>query len=306
MLFKKKTKLSDTPRRSGATRAPEPRQNFVTYHGNRQSQATPNGAGTRRPSAETARAERPRMELQHIPIVFFILVLICGGLYSTVLQTEVGMRPTNAKLLLRDQETYKKTAGEILGSSILNRNKLTINTNEFSFKMKNAFPELQDISLIIPLVGKKPVLGLTAEPPAFFFSSSKGIYLIGDSGRVLAKTSEIPGASKFDIPTIKDSSNLDFKVGKGVVPSQDVTFITTVSKQLASKNISIQSITLPARAEALDVVVNGSTYTIKFNLLTDPRTAVGQYLAVRSKLERENITVKEYIDVRVEEKVFYK
>lgn len=305
MFFSKKTKTNNSPRSRSVPRNSEVRQNFVTYHANRQSQ-TSNNESSRRKLEPVERTGRSRIELQHVPMILLSAVLILGALYTTVLTPEVGMRPSNSKALLRDQEVYKRTASTILKSSIGNRNKITINSTDFEQQMKSSFPELQDIALTVPLIGKRPILGLTAEQPAFFFSSSKGIYLIGESGRVLANTSEIPGASRFDIPTIKDSSNLEFKVGKGVIPSQDVTFITTISKQLASKNLTINSITLPARAEALDVTLNGSAYTIKFNLLTDPRIAVGQYLAVKAKLERENVPINEYIDVRVEEKVFYK
>jgi hypothetical protein len=50
----------------------------------------------------------------------------------------------------------------------------------------------------------------------------------------------------------------------------------------------------------------GQKYHLKFSMLTDPRQAVGSYLAIRDKLAKENATPSEYIDLRTDEKVFYK
>ena len=54
------------------------------------------------------------------------------------------------------------------------------------------------------------------------------------------------------------------------------------------------------------VEVVGQKYFVKFSLISDHRIAAGQFIAIYNKLRAEQGVVKEYIDARVEEKIFYK
>ncbi len=80
-----------------------------------------------------------------------------------------------------------------------------------------------------------------------------------------------------------------------------------MSAQLSQESLQPESITLPAvAANEADVRIVGQSYFVKFSTLIDPRQAVGAYQIVKAKLDTDHTSPKEYIDVRVEEKVFYR
>lgn len=237
-----------------------------------------------------------------------LLVLLVCVVYSTilsskakfVLDTPAGTKP------LRSINTYQQEATIILNSSLFNKNKLTVNTTKLSQQMEAQFPELSGVSVILPLMGHRPLIEATVDKPALLIASNKGVFVVGQSGKVLIKTSDIKGAGDLAIPTVRDEADLSIEPGKGALSSQDVTFITTVVRQFEAKNISIASLELPTLASELYIHITGQPYYVKFSLLTDPRIATGQFFALKKNLEVENITPAEYIDSRVEERVFYK
>jgi hypothetical protein len=85
-----------------------------------------------------------------------------------------------------------------------------------------------------------------------------------------------------------------------------VAFIQEVAGQLKAKNMAIDSLTLPALADELDVRVKGLPYFIKFNIQANPRQSAGAFLAAKQHLDSQHVTPSQYVDVRVEEKAYYK
>jgi hypothetical protein len=52
--------------------------------------------------------------------------------------------------------------------------------------------------------------------------------------------------------------------------------------------------------------INGAGYFVKFNLHGDAREEAGSYLAVKDYLASNQKTPGEYVDVRVENRAYYK
>jgi hypothetical protein len=209
--------------------------------------------------------------------------------------------------LLRPISVYQQSAQRILKSTPLNRSKITIDTGRFSQAMKQQFPELSEVSVTLPIVGHRPLVELAAARPRLILVSQNGeLYLVDSSGRALMKTSDAKGVNELQLPKVIDQSGLSIATGQGALTGNDVAFITTVVLQLQAKHLRIDSIILPPIPSELHVELKGSTYYIKFNLLTDARVQSGTFLAVKDKLASDHIAPKEYIDVRVAGRVFYK
>jgi hypothetical protein len=109
-----------------------------------------------------------------------------------------------------------------------------------------------------------------------------------------------------ELPSVRDDANLDIQPGKSVLSAKDVDFITSLDQQLSAKQVKVSSLTLPVLASELHVRVADQPYYVKFSLLTDPRIVAGQYIALMKKLDGDKVTPSEYIDSRVEERIFYK
>lgn len=211
------------------------------------------------------------------------------------------------RLFLRSQDSYYQAARQILNSSPANTNKLTINSGRIAKEMQERFPELEVVSVTLPIVGRKPSIYIQPARPALLLRvSDGGLYIVDTVGRALISASQVSKADKLGLPLVDDQSGLLPELGKNVLPSDSIAFITEVVGQLKAKNIKVTSVSLPKATNELDIRVEGKPYAVKFNLRGDARAEVGAFLAVKQHLERENKTPSSYIDVRVDNKAYYK
>jgi hypothetical protein len=238
------------------------------------------------------------------------LVASIGYVLSLSSSPKVVIRNTASdpgSVFLRERAVYEEASQQVLESSLLNKSKVTIDTAGFDRKMREQFPELSVASVTLPLMGRRPIVELVVVKPAMILSvKNDQTYILDEDGRAIMPVNEAKGIGSLQLPVVADESGDSFKTGEGVLTKQAVTFITTFVNQLDAKKVKVSTITLPPLASEVQFKVDGQQYYIKASLMTDARQAAGSYLAMKAKLESDKITPAEYVDVRVDEKVFYK
>ena len=307
LLPRSSPKSKNMPRSPRQTRLqPTPKQDFFSYHASRQTADTQQAAP--RKSANKPKVTRRQWDAQRLPTILALLVLIGSIGYVSTLTTnaKVVVNKASNTASLRPVGVYQQAASEILEDSVLNKSKLSIDTNKISRTMQQQFPELSNVTVVLPMMGHRPIVEVFTLKPALLLSSSKGVYAVSDTGKTMIRTSDVKNVGDMAIPTIRDESDISVELGQGVLSAQDVKFITTIAKQFEAKKLSVSSFTLPRIASELHVRITGQPYYVKFNLLTDARVSAGQYFALKAKLDKDHVTPAEYVDSRVEEKIFYK
>lgn len=258
----------------------------------------------------------PSKGLRHLLLRRFgLLVLLIALAFSVsnVLSLSsdarvVMLRGDSSSPFLHNKKTYQETAGDLLASSVWNRNKLTVNTGAVGRGMLSRFPELSNVSVTLPLISNRPLVYVeTAQEALILSSSGNGSFVIGTDGKALLKASDLSSASRRRLPTVTDKSGLQIKLNRQVLSSADVDFIRTVNAQLAAKHIGVASMDLPAAKSELDVHIRGKPYFVKFNLESGTaRQQAGTFLATKAELERRHAEPSRYIDVRVDGRAYYK
>lgn len=292
--------------KNSARRRPQPKdepRKFVSYHASRQTAEQTVVNKRKSPTKLTNNLRDPK----RLPIILMLVVAAACILYTTTLTTSskvVVARPSGVPEL-RSIDAYTEAADELLGGSILNRNKVTINTTDLQQKLLARFPELDSVNVVLPLMGHRVIVEAVSAKPALRLISNNEVFLISTKGKVMMPTKDLQ-SKVVDVPTVTDEAALDLVLGKAALSTQDVTFITTLTKQLASQKITVNSLVLPPLASELHAKVNGAPYYIKFSLLTNPRIAVGQYIALSKNLAKDKVVPKEYVDSRIEEKIYYR
>jgi hypothetical protein len=208
--------------------------------------------------------------------------------------------------LLRPTAAYQEAASRQLASSIFNRSKLTINTTKTAEQLRRQFPEFADVSITIPLLGQRPIIEVEPAVAALLLVNQKGVFVIDQAGRVLLPARDAPSASQTGLPRVTDTVTSEDRPGATVLPADTVKFIQQLGAQFAAKKLTSQSMELPPVASELHVRFQGLPYYVKFNLSSDVRQQVGTLFAVQNRLAAEQVTPAEYIDVRVEERAYYK
>lgn len=316
MLFKKKPTNQPRARQPLKTGGSTP---VFSYHASSTRREQP--TGTRRASkllwvaapGTRPTPSRPSAHRNLSKRAFVIVLAIVGtalAVNSLMLNRDpevIALADSNSRrYLLHSQETYYEAARSILGSSLANTNKLTVNTDKIAAEIRRQFPELEEVSVALPLVGHQPVIYLQPAEPALLLRSAGDVLVVSSSGQVLAETANPARLAKLGLVVVEDQSGLALKPGTSALPGADVAFITEVVGQLRAKKLTLTALTLPRGASELDIRLKGDPYIVKFNLRGDARAEAGSYLAVRQYLKRTRQTPSSYIDVRVENKVYYR
>jgi hypothetical protein len=222
---------------------------------------------------------------------------------------KVMLLDPNSKIKLTVQATqdYQAVASKALSSSMWNGNKVTVDTQAISNKLLADFPDLDSVSVAIPLAARRPVIYVEPSQPALILSEPHYAYELNTNGRAIAEAASAQIFNNINLPIVTDQSGLDVKVHSQALSSTYISFVQQVSGQLANKGFTISSIIFPPEAYELDVRITGEPYYIKFNLENnDPRQQAGTFLATINYLKSKSITPAQYIDVRLDGRAYYK
>jgi hypothetical protein len=247
---------------------------------------------------------------RHIKSVLLLVLLIVLFVFVSWLNNTpkiIILGPTANRELLQTTAVYKKAAIKLLNESFTNHNKLTLNTDNIVSKLEQEFPELANVTVQFQFLGDSPDIYLQPATPVMLMANSTGNeYIIATSGVAVAPASKLNNLAMFHLLLVTDQSDLTIRPGEAALSSSDIVFIQTIKEQLTAHNLTISSLTLPSASSELDVHINGSSYFIKFNLVTDADQQIGSFLAVRKYLASNSISPSQYIDVRVLGRAFYK
>ena len=281
------------------------RQNVFSYYANRSTPDVVVGRGEQR---RERTATHPLLrKLQNAPTVLSIGVIVVACLYSLTLSAKprVVMIDEAGAALSHTPDEYQQAASRAAGRSLFNRTKLTVNTVGIEDALRQQFPEIQIVEVTVPLLGHKPVVQLSTIEPVFVLVNDAGEYFIAPDGRASSPIGEY-AHRPVNAVRLYDQSGLPLKPGNQILTRDTVSFINEVILQMRAKGVKISSLTLPAKPFEMQLRVEGFDYYVRFNTLGDARLQSGTYLALKENLESKKQKPAEYIDVRVEDRAFYK
>jgi len=248
--------------------------------------------------------------LQRFGLFILLAVALVSFISSVTLSTDpkvVLVAGSSQQPFLQDKQVYNRAIVKQLGSSIWNRNKITVNTERINQQLTMQFPELASVNMTLPLVSHRPIIYLQAAQPAIILHTTSGSYVLDTTGKALLSGAVPPAVTDLNLPTLTDQSGLAITVNREALRSSDVRFIQTVVAELKVQGLTPSSLILPVASSELDVYLAGQPYFIKFNLQSDnARQQVGTFLAVLAQLKRQNNLPNAYVDVRVDGRAYYK
>jgi len=287
-------------RRPGVRQSNNPESNSVfSYYSNR--------SGASQNVGRLTQNVKKSFHWKFIPSFIALAAIVISGVYATTLETYPRLaQSTVSSTLLQPDTVYQTAAQKLLQKSIFNHSKLLIDTKSIEDQLLAQFPEISSASLTIPLTSRRPILAMQPVSPKFMLQTPRGAYVIDNRGRAILQPGTGHSYSELHLPAVQDESGLEVKVGSAVLPAPNVAFIEELNHQLQAKSVAVDYFQLPKVSNEVYVHLKGQPYYVKFNLMGDARVQAGTFLAVRDKLAAEKTTPAEYIDVRVEDKAFYK
>ena len=279
-----------------------------SYHSSRNTRTGTNGRDIEEPNRPQHTGPRFPI-LKQTPQIAMILVVVLLVLFCLRLTSDAKVVPVEngaGQVFLRDPSVYAAAVTKDL-HGLVNGNKLTIDTAKISSDLKEQFPELAAVSVSLPFIGNQPVVYVQpATPKIILATTNNSLYILDSAGRALISGKQVHDLAALDVPVVTDQSSIALQVGRVALPGATVQFIDEVVYQLKAAHVPIESLTLPAGTNELHVKPKGVGYYVKYNLYGNAREAAGTHIALQQRLAKEHKTPQEYVDVRVENRVYYK
>jgi len=242
--------------------------------------------------------------VSYLPSILTIVVLLACVVYLSTLSPQPRLLLSGGTGLGADQ--YEAVLQELQQESLLNRSKLLIDTRAFEQKIQERFPELGEVTVTIPLAGRRLIVTATPAQPVLVLGTKDGAYIVDKRGRAIMSAKDAPSSMKDNIPVVQDRTDVDLQVGDYVLPEVSVIFIRDVHAQLVAVKFTPETFVLTGAPHELEVTLQGESYVIKFDLKGEGDLQAGTYRAVHKRLREQGIVPKQYVDVRVPGRAFYK
>lgn len=227
-----------------------------------------------------------------------LVILLFIGLLYAVLFSPL-FRVTKLAVGGNSQLSTQTITGElntILDSSALGRNSLFMSTSRLEKQLGARLNTLSRVTVSRTLFGGLNVR-VEEHRPAIRWKSSSSVFVLSTDGRAYAEAT----ASDKNLPIVEDSTNLPVEIGSKVVPASFVAFTTSLKQQFAGLKLGIISISVPATTNELYVKTDKG-YETK---LDTTRSIEDQLIDLKAVLAKK-VTPKEYVDLRIAGRVFYK
>jgi len=234
------------------------------------------------------------------------IIAILGDLLWLDNQPKLTILNGSTNVLMKSKSTYEIAAQKIINSSLVNRNKVTINVSAITSGLEKEFPEIANATLTLPFTGHQIQIYLQPSNPQLLVDGGSGVFAVNNNGVAIGQeTAPTMILGNLGLPKVNDE-DLSVKTGQQALSSGDVAFVEYVISELRVQHLNVTSLTLPPASRELDVVVSDQHYYIKFNLQNSAEEQVGSYITTQQYLSKNNITPAQYIDVRVPGRAYYK
>lgn len=304
-MFKRKSK-SNEPRLRRLTNEPVKTSSY-SYYANRDERKDQ----PRRDQEELEkRVPKQSLLINHLisGLVILVILFVLVDFFRLNSEPQINLVPSsNSTALLQSNSDYQAAAQSVLQKSILNENKITVNTGSVGNALMKKFPELSNVSVTIPFSGHQLQIFIQPTQPILLLNTGTKIFVVGKSGLVIGQRNSSTQAAlaKLILPTV-NVTGLNTSIGSQALSSDDAAFMSYISQELQAQHLNLASLSIVPNSRELDVSIAGQAYIVKFNLQGDDKEQVGSYLALRQYLSQNKITPTQYVDVRVSGRAYYK
>ncbi|MCA9342636.1 hypothetical protein KC950_01325 [Candidatus Saccharibacteria bacterium] len=261
--------------------------------------------------SETKRSNKQRFTIP--PVSKFIYAAIILGIvsfmtyYSLIKKADtIIINVEENTTPIRNHEDYDKVVQDFVNSSILNHSKITFDNQGLTEGLKGTFPEIQTVETSTNIFSNTLSVKVGITQPVFALETPNKIAVVGENGVTLSVWDKQEFNDIGALKRVIDLSGIEPEPGKPAFPREQTLFVAIINEQLQKQNLEVESLTVTTSPYDLHVKLSGKNYYVKFNVLEDPKQQAGTLVAFINNEESRGAVVNEYVDVRVEERLFYR
>ena len=270
------------------------------------------------PSANTgnsSRTERSGVVLRSIRLirskVSFLRLIIALALLIIIIfllsaENDPIIRFSTSEVNARDTSVYRSEIKQIISRSVFNRSKLLFDYRSVEDDIKLRFPEIESLNISFDIVGRKPVVRIQIQEPAYLYQASNLTWVIDTRGIALGQKSDLKESYIASLYTIIDEGTTEGETGKALISSQQVEYLNVVVDLLEKKQITVENIYIPLNPKQIDLTIKAENWRYKLSTEEQATNQAGTLIAARETLLVNGNTPTEYVDIRSGEKVYWK
>lgn len=226
-----------------------------------------------------------------------ILVLLWALFFSGWLNIRgVELKGSNTM----SQADVQKRVDGYLEAHPLERNILFTKTDTLAFALKQDYPTIKKMNISRTLFLKLQV-AVTESKPALLWQSRGERWVVAEDGRILR-----PATAEEKVEgTIVDTAQLEVKVGQRVGDGQFISFVRDSYAKSQDFGFKLQATSIDATTRELKALLD-SGVVIRMDTTRDAAEQLRSARVTFDTAERERKPIKEYVDVRVPGRAFYK
>jgi len=305
-MFKKTNKTLSAPGRRGPASQSSKNRAVFSYYQNRDTEFDASKS-----RAQVGFFAKMRARIRHLPTLIAGLLILASIFWALTLSPQPRVAVVNeqndaSKAILRPTSDYQAAATKLLQQSVVTRNKLTLDTGDIERSLQEQFSEITSVAVVLPIISRTPVVYVQVAEPVLLLESGPNKFVIDEQGRALIAAAQVGDLGALNLISVKDAAQLTIQPGSQVLTGHDVRFMKIIRDQLADKGLKVLRMELPARAGEVNAYIEGKPYFVKFTTTGEALQQVGAYLALNQHLEGKKVVPKEYVDVRVDERAYYK
>lgn len=251
------------------------------------------------------KVKRQRIKFGNFRLLLWLLVAI--ALIFVVVSLDRHPEVSVDSQQYRSAKTYDEAIDKLFNGPS-NRTKLTLNQAAMTKAIQAKFPEVESVQISTPIYSRKPKVNIKIAAPTFTLSGASDTFAANDHYLIAANGKVVGTAANFanikGLPNLSDQSGYPIKVGQLVLGEGTSDTVLSIIAQCHKFNIPIESFNLTKNQE-IDLKTQDKKYYVKFSLVGDAATQIGQFIATRAQLATTG-EPSEYLDVRVDGRVFYK
>ncbi len=199
-----------------------------------------------------------------------------------------------------------KSSSEFLSKSIFNQTKVTFSPNNLDKFLSGKYGFIQSINTQTAFFSNTLSIYITVSAPAIRYSIQNSTYLINLNGQIENINYYNPILKKLNLIPVIDQGNISIKQNEYIFSSQEVNEILIINNTLKADGYTVNKFVLNKNGSEIDAYLSKYNYYVKFNLMEgDINLQIGRFIAIEKYLINNNIVPKEYIDVRVDGRVYY-
>lgn len=198
-----------------------------------------------------------------------------------------------------DTKAIELAAEKGIDKQLLGENLITVSSKRLEQSVIEQIPEIKGL-VVKRQWPKRLVITITEREPSLAWQSGGQLYLLDRDGTVIR---ELTGKAKVSI--VVDTTNLPVKLGSQPVPERFVSFCLETNWLLKSVGGGIKQVSVIDTTSELNVALKDG-YSIKLDTTREVGGQVSALKSVLAELKKQGKQPKEYVDLRIEGKAYYK